>query len=91
MLEIIWSDYFLYRVELRGFDLERIEQILRYSTERYYDTESDRLIAVGKHEENLVIIPYEQSGTSITPITIHATTRQQIRFRLRTRRFIINE
>ncbi|MBE9009414.1 hypothetical protein IQ250_04265 [Pseudanabaenaceae cyanobacterium LEGE 13415] len=91
MLEIIWSDYFLYRVELRGFDLERIEQILRYSTERYYDTESDRLIAVGKHEESLVIIPYEQSGTSITPITIHATTRQQIRFRLRTGRFIIDE
>lgn len=91
MLEIIWSDYLLYRAELRGFDLERIEQILKYSTERYYDTASDRLIVVGKHEDCLVIIPYEQSSDSITPITIHATTRQQIRFRLRTGRFIIDE
>ena len=45
---------------------------------------------VGQHGKQLVLIPYEQSENTITPITIHATTRQQIRFRLKTGRFITN-
>jgi len=49
-----------------------------------------RAIAVGKHREQLVLIPYEQSENTITPITIHTTTRQQIRFRLKTGQFITN-
>ncbi|MBD2409151.1 hypothetical protein H6H01_00175 [Nostoc calcicola FACHB-3891] len=55
-----------------------------------YDVETDRVIVVGKHSEQLVLIPYEQSENTITPITIHATTRQQIRFRLKTGRLIAN-
>jgi hypothetical protein len=90
MPEIIWTSYLLYRVTGRGFDLELIENILRFSSERYYDVETDRAIVVGKHGEQLVLIPYEQSKNTITPITIHATTRQQIRFRLKTGRFITN-
>lgn len=35
----------------------------------------------------LVMIPYETDEDSITPITIHITTRQQINFRLKTGRF----
>jgi hypothetical protein len=91
MSEIIWSDYFRYRVEVRGFDLEQIEQILRYSSERYYDTETGREVVVGNHDDRLVIIPYEVSGSCLTPVTIHATTRQQLRFRVRNGRFVINE
>ena len=91
MPNIIWSDYLQYRAKLRGFELAKIEEILKYSGERYYDTETGRLIAVGKHDKRLVIIPYEYSGNLITPVTIHATTRQQIRFRLKTSRYIINE
>jgi hypothetical protein len=87
MLRIIWSKYLQYRAELRGFDLDKIEHILRYSPERYYDTETQRAIAVGKHDDCLVIIPYEQDNDAITPVTIHATTRQQIRFRLKSGRF----
>lgn len=34
------------------------------------------------------MIPYEETETTITPITIHATTRQQIKFRLTTGRLI---
>ncbi len=49
-----------------------------------------RAITVGKHREQLVLIPYEQSENTITPITIHTTTRQQIQFRLKTGQFIIN-
>ncbi len=90
MPEIIWTSYLRYRAIQRGFDLDLIENILGYSSERYYDVETDRVIVVGKHSEQLVLIPYEQNENKITPITIHATTRQQIRFRLKTGRFIIN-
>jgi hypothetical protein len=91
MPNIIWSDYLQYRAKLRGFDLTKIEKILKYSGERYYDTETDRLIAVGKHDNLLVIIPYEYSDNIMIPVTIHATTRQQIRFRLKSGRYTINE
>lgn len=92
MPNIIWSDYLQYRAKLRGFKLSKIEEILKYSGERYYDTQTGRLIAVGKHDNNrLVIIPYEYNNNVIVPITIHGTTRQQIRFRLTTRRYTIYE
>jgi hypothetical protein len=42
---------------------------------------------VGRHDRQLVMIPYEVSGDTITPVTVHAITRQQIRFRLRAGRF----
>ncbi|OHB98190.1 MAG: hypothetical protein A2W74_09525 [Planctomycetes bacterium RIFCSPLOWO2_12_38_17] len=77
-----------HRAELRGFDFSKIENILRHSAEKYLDTATQRLIIVGKHDDILVIIPYEQHGNEISPITIHATTRQQINFRLKTGRFI---
>jgi len=85
---IIWSDYLKYRIELRGFELSKIENIVRYSEERYFDTVTRRLIVVGKHDDRLVIIPYEKHGNEVTPVTIHATTRQQINFRVKTGRFI---
>lgn len=91
MPEITWSDYLRYRARLRGFDLSKIEEILRYSGERYYDTVTGRAIAIGKYNNLLVMIPYEDDGNSITPVTIHATTRQQIQFRLRSGRFVIDE
>ncbi|CAD5962445.1 hypothetical protein NO2A_03738 [Planktothrix agardhii] len=31
MVKIVWSDYIQYRATLRGFDLEQIEEILRFS------------------------------------------------------------
>ncbi|PIU91618.1 MAG: hypothetical protein COW33_05945 [Anaerolineae bacterium CG17_big_fil_post_rev_8_21_14_2_50_57_27] len=77
-----------YRARLRGFDLAKIEQIVRYSGERYVDTVTGRLIAVGRIDDLLVMIPCDTERGSITPVTIHATTRQQINFRLKTRRFI---
>ena len=85
--EIVWTDYMEYRAELRRFDLARIEQIVRYSAERYVDNFSGRLIAVGDVEGTLVMIPYEVESKTITPVTVHATTRQQINLRLKTGRF----
>lgn len=88
---IIWSEYLQYRAELRGFKLSIIEDILKYSGEQYSDTETGRFIAVGRHGPHLVIIPYEYLEDRIVPLTIHATTRQQIRFRLKNGRYIICE
>ncbi len=84
---IIWSEYAKYKIGLRGFDLSKIENIVRYSGERYFDTVTRRLIVVGKHDDRLVIIPYEKHGKEIIPVTIHAITRQQISFRVKTGRF----
>ncbi|MGQ3684528.1 MAG: hypothetical protein ACUBOA_05880 [Candidatus Loosdrechtia sp.] len=86
--KIVWTDYMKYRAELRGFELPKVENILRYSEEIYFDTATQRFIAVGKHDDRLVIIPYEKHESEIIPISIHATTRQQINFRLKTGRFI---
>jgi len=87
---IVWSDYLRYKSKLRGFELSKIEGILRNSVERYFDMATKRLVVVGKHDEDrMVMIPYEKQENIITPITIHVTTRQQIRFRLKTGRFVI--
>ena len=82
-----WPDYMRYRARLRGFDLARVEHIVRYSEERYVDTSTGRLIAVGRHGGHLVMIPYEKKGNTLTSITIHATTRQQINLRVKSGRF----
>ena len=87
MLTINWTEYLKYRAVLRGFDLAKLEDIIRHSTERYLDTETRRVVVVGRHEQQLVIIPYNVDDDTITPVTVHAITRQQIRFRLRTGRF----
>ncbi len=75
---LIFTDYLKYRAELRGFDLNLIEKIIRYSSERYIDSESYRYVVIGDHSNKLVMIPYEETENSIIPVTIHTTTRQQI-------------
>jgi len=85
---VSWTDYIKYRVDLRGFELEKIEEILRHSTERYFDTVTRRIVVVGRHDKRLVMIPYEKKKNAIVPVTIHATTRQQINFRIKTGRFV---
>lgn len=86
--QIIWTEYFIYKAKLRGFDLTNVEEILRYSTERYYDTATDRFVVVGKEANVIVIIPHEKDDeNTITPITIHASSRQQINHRVKSGRF----
>ncbi|MBF0266526.1 MAG: hypothetical protein HQL46_14775 [Gammaproteobacteria bacterium] len=87
MKSIVWTNYFKYKVNLRGFNLETIEEILRYSNERYYDTSTDRLVVIGKDANIIVMIPHEDDGNNITPITVHATSRQQINNRVKNGRF----
>lgn len=88
-MELVWTDYMKYRAALRGFDLIKIEDIVRYSPERYFDTQTERWVVIGHHDKQLVIIAYEIEQDTVTPITIHPTTRQQIRFRIRIRRYTL--
>lgn len=85
-----WTDYFKYRAQMRNYNLDQLAQIVCYSTERYFDTATNRLVVVGKHKGNLVLIPYEIEEY-FTPVTVHPITRQQINFRLKTGRFTIYE
>jgi hypothetical protein len=85
---IIWTDYLKYRAGARGFDLEKLEDIIRHSSERYFDTETTRHVIVGKYGDTLIMIPFDEDQGEITPVTVHATTRQQIRFRVNTGRFV---
>ncbi len=86
-MNIIWTDYLKYRASTRGFDLDELEKILRNSAERYQDTETGSLIVIGRHKSQIVMIAYETEADEITPLTVHATGRQQVQFRLRTGRF----
>ncbi len=86
--KIVWTDYVKYRADIRGFDLEKIEEILRYSDERYFDVVTRRQIVIGRHADRVVMIPHERSENLITPVTIHVINRQQIKFRLKTGRFV---
>ena len=84
---IVWTEYMKYRLNLRGYALTMVEQILRYSSERYVDTVTGRMVAIGRHGKLLVMIPYELKGRTLTPVTIHATSRQQINSRIKSGRF----
>ena len=85
-MEIVWTDYMKYRLKIRRYNLEMVEHILRHSSERYKDTATDRLVVIGRHEKILVMVPYEQEGNTLIPVTIHATNRQQINSRLKSGR-----
>jgi hypothetical protein len=88
MAELIWTDYLRYRARLRRFDLATIEDVVLRSSERYYDTETHRRVAVGKHGDYWILVPYDEHEGGMTPVTVHATSRQQIKFRVRTGRFV---
>ena len=85
-MTIVWTNYLKYRAKLRKFDLGKIENIIRHSPERYSDMATGRRIVVGKHGSMLVMVAYEADEDSITPVTIHVTTRRQINFRVKTGR-----
>ena len=49
-----WTDYLKYKSKLRGFDLAKVEDIVKYSPERYSDTVTGRRVAIGLHENKLL-------------------------------------
>ena len=84
---IVWTAYMAYRLKLRGFNAADVETCVRYSTERYSDTVTGRRIAVGHCGSGLIMVAYECAEDRLTPITVHATSRQQINARVTTGRF----
>jgi len=46
------------------------------------------MVAIGRHDNVLAMVPYEEEENLLMPITIHAIRRQQINFRLKNGRFI---
>ncbi|HFC09981.1 MAG TPA: hypothetical protein ENJ54_09065 [Chloroflexi bacterium] len=87
-MKIIWTAYLRYRARVRGFDLKRLDEILRYGNERYYDTQTGRFVVVGRCGKQLCLVPYEIRAETITPVTVHATTRKQILQRVRVGRYL---
>ena len=87
-MDVVWTEYLKYRASLRGFDLDKIEQIVKSSNERYIDTATGRRIAVGRCGKILVMVPYEASCERVIPVTVHATTRRQIALRVKAGRFV---
>ena len=84
---IRWTDYLIYRMNVRGFQKDKIDNIVRFSPERYFDTETRRYVVIGKHGNKEVLIPYDTEEKTIIPVTIHTISRQQIRFRKLSGRF----
>lgn len=84
---IVLTEYMKYRLKLRGYNIETVEQILKYSSERYVDTVTGRMVVIGRHEKVLVMIPYELKKCTLTPVTIHTINRQQINSRIKSWRF----
>jgi hypothetical protein len=80
--QVVFTEYFRFRAELRSYSLAVIERLLRESPERYFDTESRRHIVVGRHDERLVMVAYERDGLSVRAVTVHAVSRQQVRLRV---------
>lgn len=85
---VVWTEYMKYRLSLRGFNPVIIEELLRYSSERYFDTMTERAVAVGRHGDVLVMVPYEIKDNAIIPVTVHAADRKQITARIKSGRFI---
>ncbi len=54
-----------YKAKLRGFELAKIKSIVKSTAERYFDTVTRRRVAVGRHDNKLVTIPYEADKNSI--------------------------
>ena len=88
MYNIHLTDYFKYRIEVRGFDLKIIECILKESQERYFDNKTRRLVVIGKHRRKHVLIPIEIRDNIITPVTIHVIDRRQVTARIKNGRFV---
>jgi hypothetical protein len=89
MKPIVWIEYLRFRAQQRGFDLAELEHIMRYSTERYFDTQTLRRIVIGRCGHGLVLIAYEEDDAALTPVTVHPVTRLQITTRVQTGRLTL--
>jgi len=69
------------------------EQIFLNSTERYFDTETQRDVAVhrvrlGRRRRAQMMLAYEEYAEHVEFVTIHKINRREINFRIQTGRWI---
>ncbi len=93
MTEIRFTEYFRERLRLRNVPETIVRKILTESTERYFDVETLRFVAVarasfGRKGARLLMVAYEQEGDILTAVTIHDVTRQQVQARVESARWI---
>lgn len=91
--EIHYSDYFRYRMQFRRIPEGVPEQIFLHATERYFDTETQRNVAVhrvrlGRRRRAQMMLAYEEYANHVEFVTIHKINRREINFRIRTGRWI---
>ena len=72
-----------YRASLRGFDLAKIEEIVRHSAERYFDTETGRRVVIGRYDRILVMIEWHGLKQKVVVETPVITTFRSIIARAR--------
>ena len=91
--EIHYTDYFRYRMQFRRIPDGVPEQIFLHAIERYFDTETQRNIAVhqirlGRGRRAQIMLAYEEYDDYVEFVTIHKIKRREINFRIRTGRWI---
>jgi hypothetical protein len=92
-VEITLTDYFQTRLRIRRVPEQVVRSIIENSTERYFDNETLRHIAVGRAEfgrkgARLLMVAYEREGNILTPVTVHDVTRAQVRRRVTQERWV---
>jgi len=98
--EIHYTDYFRYRslgdfgyMQFRRIPAGAPEQIYLNATERYFDTETQRDIAVhrvrfGRRGRAQMMLAYEEYAEHVEFVTIHKINRREINFRIQIGRWI---
>ena len=93
MSEIHFTGYFRERMRLRSVPEAAVRKILTESTERYFDLETVRFVALGRARfgrkgARLLMVAYEQQGNILTAVTVHDVTRLQVRAHIKSGRWI---
>jgi hypothetical protein len=87
-----YSQHLKFRLRVRRIPEELPERIYRQAQERYFDNHTGRHIAILSatyhNRRRLMMIAYDEFDDRIEIVTVHPIKRQQIRGRLRSRRWI---
>jgi hypothetical protein len=68
-MDIHWTSCLKFRAQLREFGIKTLASILRNTPERYTDAATGRRVAIGKHGNTLVAIPYDIHEDAVIPVT----------------------
>jgi hypothetical protein len=89
---ITFTEYFEDKIKIRNIPADGVRKILQGSNERYYDTETGRLVKIGRTRiKNLnlsLAIIYEENDEIIV-VTAHTVSRNQINTRIKNKRWIV--